>query len=197
MVTVTGSKKCSRIRKLVRKYSQEETKSKHVFQFGLAVFVKDELITDAQKTSYSFKFDKTTTSQMKKQYGGYFSFFSKKLRKILTYCGSLFVGHCTTDDLVDHFFEFVSDLGLDLNLLLALGIDGPNINKSSKSKLAEELQKRGATHFLDVSIFSVYIANNAFSEGGITCLKDNVNVGQFSIDLHFFFKLSVARRERM
>ena len=29
----------------------------------------------------------------------------------------------------------------------------------------------------------------------IKCLKDNVNVDQFAIDLHFFFKLSAARRE--
>ena len=94
---------------------------------------------------------------------------------------------------VDHFFEFVWDLGLDLNLLLALGIDGPNVNKF-KSKLAEELQKRGATHFLDVGTCSIHIANNAFLEG-IKCLKDNVNVDQFVIDLHVFFKLSAARRE--
>ena len=32
------------------KYFQEETKSKYVVQFGLAPFVKDELITDVQKT---------------------------------------------------------------------------------------------------------------------------------------------------
>ena len=128
------------------------------------------------------------------KYDGYVSFFSNKLRKIVTYCGSLFVGHCTADNLVDHFFEFVSDLGLDFNLLLALGIDSPNINKSFKSKLAEELQKRGAIHFLDVGTCSIHIANNGFLEG-IKCLKDNINVDQFAIDLHFFFKLSAARRE--
>ena len=88
---------------------------------------------------------------MKKQYDGYASFFSKNLRKIVTsYCGSLFVGHCTADDLVDDFFEFVRNPGLDLNFLLALGIDGPNVNKLFKSKLAKELQKRVATHFFDV-----------------------------------------------
>ena len=50
-----------------------------------------------------------------------------------------------SDELVDHFFEFVRDLGLDINLLLTLEIDGPNVSKSFKSKVAEELQKRGAT----------------------------------------------------
>ena len=107
----------------------------------------------------------------------------------------MFVGHCTADDLVDHFFKFVRDLGLlDFNLLLALGIDGPNVNKSFKPKLAEELQKIGVTHFLDVGTCSIHIANNAFLEG-IKCLKDNVNVDQFVIDLHFFFRLFAARRK--
>ena len=63
---------------------------------------------------------------MKKQYDGYVSCFSKKLRKIVIYCGTLFVGHCKADDLVDHFFEFVRDLGLDFDLLLALEIGGHN-----------------------------------------------------------------------
>ena len=51
---------------IAAKYSQEETKSKYVVQFGLAPFVKDELSTDVQKTPYSFKFDETTNSQVKK-----------------------------------------------------------------------------------------------------------------------------------
>ena len=129
---------------------------------------------------------------MKKQYDGYASCFSDKLRRIVTY--SLFIGHFTADDLVDHFFEFVKDLGLDVNLLLALVIDDPNVNKSFKSKLAGELQSRGATHFLDVGTCSIHVANNAFLEG-IKSLKDNVDVDQFAIELNFFFKLSAARGE--
>ena len=173
----------------------KKKQSKYVFQFSLAPFVKDELIADVQKTPYSFKFDETTNSQVKKQYDGYVSFFSKKLCKIVTlYSGTLFVGHCSAYDLVSNFFEFVRDLGFNFNLLLALGIDGPSVNKSFKSKLAEELQKRGVTHFLDVGTCSIHIANNAFLEG-IKCLKYNVNVDQFSVDLHFFFKLSSVRRE--
>ena len=182
MVAVAGSKKMFPDSHIAAKYSQEETKSKYFVQFGLAPFVKDELITDVQKTLYPFKFDKITNSQVKKQYGRYVSCFSKKLCKIVTlYCGTLFVGCCMADGLVDNFFEFVRDLGLDFNLLLALGIDGPNVNKSFKPKLAEELQKRGATHFLDVGTCSIHIVNNAFLEG-IKYLKDNVNADQFAID---------------
>ena len=61
-VAVTGSKKCSQTPKLLQNILNEETKSKYVVQFGLTPFVKDELITDAQKTPYSFIFDGTANS---------------------------------------------------------------------------------------------------------------------------------------
>ena len=47
---------------------------------------------------------------------------------------------------------------------------------------------------MDVRTCSIHIASNAFLEG-IKGLKDNVNVDQFAIDLHFFFKPSAVRRE--
>ena len=59
-------KKMSQDLQIAAKYSQEETKSKYVVLFGLTPFVKDELITDAQKTQYSFKFDETMTSPSEK-----------------------------------------------------------------------------------------------------------------------------------
>ena len=75
------------------------------------------------------------------------------------------VGHCMADDLVDNFFEFVRDLGLDFNLLLALGINSPNGNKSFKSKLTEELQKRGATYFFDIGTCSYSHSKQCFFRG--------------------------------
>ena len=47
---------------------------------------------------------------------------------------------------------------------------------------------------MDADTCSIHIANNAFLEG-IEGLKDNVNVDQFAIDLHFLFNLSAVRRE--
>ena len=67
---------------IAAKYSLEETKSKYVVQFGIAPFVKDELITDVQKAPYSFKFDETTTSQVKRQYDGYVSFSQRNYTKL-------------------------------------------------------------------------------------------------------------------
>ena len=69
MVTVTGSKKCSRACKLLRNILKKK-QNPNVVQFALAPLVKDELITGVQKTPYSLKFDETATSQVKKQYDG-------------------------------------------------------------------------------------------------------------------------------
>ena len=93
-------------------------------------------------------------------------------------------------------WSLLRDLRLDFNLLLALGIVAPNVNRSFKSKLAEELQKGGATLFLDIGTCSIHIANNAFLEG-IKCLKDNVNVDQFAIDLIFLFQTICSRSRRL
>ena len=71
---------------IVAKYLQEGTKAKYVVQFGLAPFVKDELITDVQKTSCSFNINKTTDSQVRKEYEGYVKFF---LKEILQNCNIL------------------------------------------------------------------------------------------------------------
>ena len=52
------------------------------------------------------KFDETTTSQVKKQYDGYVTYFSGVLQKVITeYVGSLFVGHYKDVDLLDQFAD--------------------------------------------------------------------------------------------
>ena len=91
---------------------------------------------DYKNTPFCFKFDETTTSQIKKQYDGYIQFYSESLKKIVTcYCGSLFVGHCTAEHLLDHFFHFMKNLNLDSDFLISISMDGPNVNKSFEKKL--------------------------------------------------------------
>ena len=57
---------------------------------------------------------------------------------VTAYAGSLFVGHCTSVDLLDHFLAFIKDLNLDTNLLMGIGMDGPNVNK----KFERDLMKK-------------------------------------------------------
>ena len=111
-----------------------------------------------------------------------------------SYCGSLFLGHCTANDLLDHFYEFMSKLGLVLKNLLNIGMDGPSVNKSFLKKLRKDLQEKHCTCFIDIGTCPLHIVNNSFAKG-INSLKSVIDLDRFAIDLRFFFSLSSARRE--
>ena len=176
-------------------FSLQETKMKYTIQFGIAPYVKDQLVQDISNKPFVFKFDETTTSQVKKQYDAYITYMSYRYQKIVTsYCGSLFVGHCTASDLKNHFHEFIRKLGLKTPYLLSLGMDGPNVNKSFAEKLSVELKSVDNTSYIDVGSSSLYACNNAFAEA-LKTLKETINLDQIAIDLHVFFKHSAARRE--
>ena len=65
-------------------------------------------------------------AQMKNQYEGYFYFWWFKWNEVVTfYCGSLFLGHCNSDELIEHFAMF----GKDTCYFPSLSMDSLNINK--------------------------------------------------------------------
>ena len=75
------------------------------------------------------------------------------------------MGHCTLDDQVNQFFESMKKLKLNLSLQLALGMDGPSVNKSFEKKFKACLEENFVTQILDIGTRSLHIVNNAFLEG--------------------------------
>ena len=56
---------------MLKRYSQEEAKTKYITRFGIAPCLVQRLKKDIQKKelfSFLFKFDETTTIRIKKQY---------------------------------------------------------------------------------------------------------------------------------
>ena len=72
-------------------------------------------------------------------------------------------------------------------------MDGPNLNKSFASKLKAVLNAI-ATLFIDIGTCPLHTANNAFSDD-LNYLKNSIDLDEFGIYFHFFFKHSTARRE--
>lgn len=178
---------------IARTYRQSETKLKYNIQYGIAPFIRKQLIYDINKCPFTFKFDETTTSQVKKQYDGYLQYWSSRENSIVNaYCGSLFVGHCTSDQLVEHYKEFIQNLDLDSNFLLHVGMDGPNVNLAFERKLQEHLQSQYDTSFLSLGTCSLHPVHTAF-RNGMKALSFDID--GFLNDIHFFFKLSSARRQ--
>lgn len=85
------------------------TKCQYVIEFALKPYILEYLCDDFRDVPFTFKFDETTTVQVKKQYDAHVQYYSKKFGSVINhFCGSLFVGHCKAVQLRDHFFEFGS-----------------------------------------------------------------------------------------
>ncbi len=82
---------------------------------------------------------------------------------MISFVGSLFIGHCSADNLVEHFYKFMNDLlGLNAKYLLHIAMDGPTVNKSFQRKLLKDLQERYDTTFLNIGSCSLHIVNNSY-----------------------------------
>ena len=149
MAMVIGFAQCFLTLQLLKSYKQGETKVKCCLQYGFSPHLKDLIVKDLANSPFTFTFDETTTSQVKEQYDAHVQFWSEKEnRAIIAYCGSLFVGHCTAEDLVSHFSEFGIWMKWDPKYLLHIGMDGPNVNLSFEKKLLADFERKYSTKFL-------------------------------------------------
>ena len=179
--------------RIAASYSQGKTKLRYNIQFGIAPYIKQMLLYDVNNTPYTFQFDESTSSQFKKQYDGYLQYWSTKYDEIINcYCGGLFVGHCTHEQLIKHYYEFTKNLKLDSFFLLHLGMDGPSVNNAFQEKLFDELHVKEGTSFLNLGTCCLHKVHNAYQ----TALKElKFDFDQFAVNINSFFKLSSARQE--
>lgn len=175
-------------------FKMGHTKCKYLVQFGIYPWIMEELLMDLKDTPFSYKFDETTTSQVKKQYDAYVQYESKRFGDIVNrYCGSLFLGHCKAADLKDHFFHFGKKLPWNVNFLLQIEMDGPNLNLSFHKLLKIELKKKNDKETKrDFGTCALHNVHNGFAEALKKLIFD---VDSFAYNLWYFFKNSSARRE--
>ena len=148
--------------KIVKGFSQNETKMMYVITFGLSSYFKESLKNCFYSKSFCFKFDETTTNQINKQSDGFVQYWSKSQYKIaMAYCGSLFVDHFPADKRVEHFFTFIEKIGLDDKFILHLGMDGPNFNLKFQTLLLQSnLLAEAKTTFLNIGTLHMSTAHS-------------------------------------
>ena len=81
--------------KIAESYQQQETKLKYLLQFGIVPYIRKKLLMEVKDQAFCFKFDESTTEQVKKQCDDYFIYYLLSQKEILTsYCGLLFIDNC-------------------------------------------------------------------------------------------------------
>ena len=146
---------------IAKSYSQGETKVKYVIQFGIVPFIKQLILGDIKGKPFSFLFEETTTQQVKKQFDAYIQYLSSENQISNIYAGSCFVGHCSSDQLFDHFHHFIKELELNPKLLLHLGMDGRNVNLKFQQDLVKYFDKKGVS-FLNVDTCLLHKVHGSF-----------------------------------
>lgn len=178
--------------KIAQSYRMSETKCKYLVQFGICPWILENLKNDLKGNPFSFLFDETTTSQIKKQFDGYVRFESRQQGNIVDrYCGSLFLGHCDAEHLVNTFFDFGKRMEWEIEWLLQIMMDGPRVNLSFERKLVDSLNRTNEKSMIDIGTCNLHKVNNGYKYG---LKKLSFDFEGFATDLHFFFKNSSARR---
>ena len=178
---------------IAKKCQQGDIKTKYTIQYGIYPYLIDLLLDDIKNVAIIFKFDESTIQQVKKQHDGYIHNWSKKFRCIkMSYHGIIMLDHDPAKTLLEHFLEFVDKVKLQLQLILHLGMDGPNVNLRFKQLLNTSLEVKNLnTSILLIGTCPLHIVHNAFRAG---VNKLNFSIDSFAIDVNFFFKLSAGRR---
>ena len=157
---------------------------KYNIQFGIAPYIKEIATKDVKGQPFSFKFDKTMTKQVKRWYDAYIQCHSKVSKSITTsYCGSLFVGHCSAEDMLEQILKFTRRLGLNTALCIHLGMECLSVNKYFVRKHIGCFEKDHQITFLTLESWALHIVYSAFRKS-ITDLT--MDIDQYACDLHFF-----------
>ena len=178
---------------IVKNYCQGCGKVKYVIQFGISPYIKKLVKRELQGQPFACHFDEATNSQVKTQYDGYATYLIPKYSEISSaYCGSLYAGKCTNDDIMVHFHKFMKIAVLNSNFMLTVGMEGPNVNLLFKNKLEEEFSIIEVGTFVRLLKLPIFNKCKGKLDNVHTCLHDvgkseNFCLGNFLTFVCIFF----------
>ena len=183
--------------KLAAEFSMSRTKASYMIGDGLGPYCRSVILKDLAESDipFSIHFDETTTSQVKKQMDLTLRYWSPTHQEVyVAFYTSLFFGSATGELVAQKIFDQMKEDKVPMERLLTLIRDGPNVNKTIFSKLAEKIkeEKPEFVGFVDLGSCVLHVVHNAFGKG---LEKNGKDIDQFCMDLHALFKYSAARRE--
>lgn len=181
--------------KIASSMQLQRTKISYVVTCGIAPFFKSELLQDVQKCDYfSVGFDESLNKiSQSGQMDINVRFWNSTTNKICThYYNSVFIGHSCAEDILKAFLTGID--GLDVNKILQISMDGPNVNKKFFNNLKSYLKDNGNVNspvILDLGSCGLHTVHNAF-RAGIKATK--WDIVSYLRSLYNLFKHVPARR---
>lgn len=174
-------------------YSLSETKFRYLTTFGLGPHFAKQLLYEVKKSpAHTIMFDESLNTQLQsKQLDAHVRYWSEERSCVESrYFTSIFMGHGTANDLIEHYGEVTKDL--DPKKTWQIGMDGPNVNIAFHRKLGEQRAESQMASLLDIGTCGLHTVHRAFQTGGE---KTDWKFDQYLKKAYKLFKDSPARRE--
>lgn len=131
-------------------------------------------------------YDETVNFSSQKELQIKIMFWSKhKSQVMIRHLKSMFLQHAKAEDLVKNILEAVTKCKLNINYLLMLGCDGPNVNKKVERLVNLELNKLRLSGLISIGTCNLHVINNAFLKG---LDEFGQNVANLIVAIKYFFK---------
>lgn len=180
--------------KIANDFSLGYTKAAYLITDGLAPHLLADQVQfiNSSKTPVTLHYDESTQSQVKKQLDLHLRYWSEGGHVISTYYKSAMLGHAKGKDVADKILSIMKEDGINLDQLVSLSSDGPNVNKTIWTSIQGELTRAGHPGLLNVGTCNIHVVHNAF---GYALNQFAPEIPDLLIDIYTFFHNSAARRE--
>lgn len=182
--------------KIAQFMSLGSNKMSYLIAYGLGPFFAAQTVAEIKKAKafFTLHFDETMNAQVKKQMDVLVRFWCEGKGEVqVRYLSSIMFGHAKAVDVVQELTGILERNAIPLELLLSLGMDGPNVNKSIHAKLDKIKKEKGlATIVMCPRSCLLHTCHNSFVKG----LKEfGLESEELANDIYYFFRRSPTRRQ--
>ena len=126
--------------KVASNFSLSRTSASYIISEGMAPYFTRQMLDDLRKSDLPFcvHFDETTTTQVKKQMDLTVRYWSPTHNEVwVRFYTSLFFGHAEGVKVATAMYNKMQDDGIQVDKMLTLIRDGPNVNKTIFQRMNE------------------------------------------------------------
>ncbi|XP_043465120.1 uncharacterized protein LOC122500314 [Leptopilina heterotoma] len=168
-------------------FSLSPSKAQYLITEALGPYFKNLLLNDLEfpDVLFSLLFDETSNVKSKKELQIRVRFWSHDENMIVCrHLETFFIGSATGEILVEQLKKALDSNNLLLKNVLALGCDGPNVNKKVMNLFQETLKKAKLKPLVNIGTCELHIVHTSFLKG-CECL--DVDISDFIIKVYYFF----------
>ena len=170
----------------------------YIVGYGLGPYFTQETVKKLVNGNsyFTLQFDETVSAQVKKQMDLLVTYWPETSNEVkVKYLTSLMFGSATATIVVKEMMYVFKKLGVPIHLMVSLGMDDPNVNKSIRDKLNNIKQEKGLPKLVMCPPSClIHVCHNSFKKG---LEQFGFNAEDLCLNLYYFFKKSPCRKSEL